>query len=239
MRLLQDAGVKNISVDLIIAYPSQTISDLQQDLSLLLSLKAQHISTYILSFETGTPLTRQLNLNKISALPDTLVENMYLTVARTLTSSGYEHYEISNFALPGFHSKHNSAYWTCDIPYLGFGPSAHSYDGKNSRTANVSNLTQYIYGIQSNAPIISEDNLTEENKFDEYLMTHLRTRQGIVLKNLSERFGQDKVDYLLAQAHPYISSGKMLLSDNQLHLTLSGIMTSDTIIANLMRPVNA
>ncbi len=235
IRLLQDVGFENISADLIFAYPEQTIEELEEDLQQLVETNVQHVSTYILSIEQGTLFHKMLQRGDFNALSDSFVETMYHHVSRTLREAGFDHYEISNFAKRGFQSKHNSAYWSCDIPYLGFGPAAHSYDGCSLRTSNVSNLLQYIHGIQSSAPIFSEDRLTEDNRYDEFVMTRLRTREGIHLLTLRRKFGNGKVDYLLSQARPYIQTEKLHFSNEWLRLTSYGIMISDSIFSDLMK----
>lgn len=235
IRLLQDSGFENLSADLIFAYPEQTVENLEDDLRQLIETNVQHVSTYILSFEQGTLLYKMLKRGDLISLSDSFIASMYDRVSRTLCEAGFDHYEISNFASEGFRSKHNSAYWSCDIPYMGFGPSAHSYDGCSLRMSNVSDLLQYIQGIQSEEPKVLEDRLTEDNRYDEFVMTRLRTREGIHLPTLRHKFGKEKADYLLRQAVSYVQTKKLQLSDDWLRLTSSGIMISDSIFSDLMK----
>lgn len=166
----------NVSIDLMFGLPGQTFDSWQRDVERAIALRPKHISLYSLMLEEGTAMTRLVEAGKIQLPPQECSEEMYLHLCETLAASGYRHYEISNFALPGFESRHNTAYWH-SAPYLGLGPGAHSYDGKRLRTANLPDTASYLRGDR---PFTTET-LTDTELREEYLMTRLRTDRGISL----------------------------------------------------------
>jgi len=171
---LRAAGVSNVSLDLIYGLPGQTLDSWRYSLKALISLKPQHISAYLLSYEEGTLLTSKLRHGEIEESPEELVGQMYASLCEETARAGYLHYEISNFALPGYEAKHNSAYWDM-TPYLGLGPGAHSFDG-TIRRENPANLKSYL-AAPENFAIAEEE--TDDNRFNDRLMTALRTARGI------------------------------------------------------------
>ena len=230
--LCQQHGFENISVDLIYGYPSQLTSNLSTSIDKLLSIRPKHISAYLLSYEKSTALYQQLIRHEISEINEETAREMYKMLHNKLTKAGYIAYEISNFALPGFDSKHNSAYWA-GKHYLGLGPAAHSYNG-STRKWNVSNLNTYLNGIKHNTEIATLETLTEKEKYNEYLLTALRTNQGISIEFLVQHFGQERMQLLKNQSLRYINNGLLAVSGNSLRLTLDGFLISDNIIADLM-----
>ena len=171
---LRSAGVENISLDLIYGLPGQTLDSWRYSLQELIALRPEHISAYLLSYEEGTLLTARLRSGKIKEAPEELVEQMYALLCEETARAGYNHYEISNFALPGYEAKHNSAYWDM-TPYLGLGPGAHSFDG-TTRRENPANLKNYLASPENFA--VAEDE-TADNRFNDRLLTALRTAKGI------------------------------------------------------------
>lgn len=232
---LRTAGFGNISIDLIYALPGQTGAMWEKDLETAIALRPEHISAYALSFEEGTPLYAKLKKGEIREADEELYIDMYATLVEKLKGAGYEHYEISNFSLPGKRARHNSSYWTGE-KYLGLGAGAHSFNGV-SRRINLPDILGYIHS--DNVPHETET-LSMANKYDEMVMTRLRTCDGINLEKAGQMFGAEATDYLVRSAKPYIDCGKMELVSTQggkrLKLTESGVFVSDEIISDLMNP---
>ena len=183
-------------------------------------------------YDEGTMLTSMLNKGIIKEIDDSLSLEMYKYIVWALKNAGFVHYEISNFCRPGFSSRHNSSYWH-SIPYLGVGAGAHSYDGY-SRQYNIESLNKYIAGAE---PI--KENLTVNEKYNEFVFTGLRTSEGISLDELSNRFGPACYEYCMVNAHKHIDSRRMVLlssdaGENILKLSPSGIYVSNDIISDLM-----
>ena len=149
---LRKAGIRNISIDLMYGFPSETLDDWQHDIEAAISLHVEHLSAYCLMIEEGTPLYRM----QTDPINEELERQMYYTLIDRLEAAGYEHYEISNFAHPGYRSRHNSSYWK-GTPYIGLGAAAHSYDGKSCRRWNVSDIHQYIEGIEKGQPCFEQE----------------------------------------------------------------------------------
>lgn len=232
-RMIQEIGIQNISLDLIYGIPDTGLEDLHRDLDALLALNPSHVSAYHLIYEEGTPLFTALEQGRVIELPEDISLEMGHIVSRRLTSEGYEHYEISNFALPGMRSRHNSSYWK-DLPYIGLGPSAHSYIAP-WRSSNPSNLDVYTQSLNTNGFLLREFELiTPDLAFEEYLMTRLRTSDGISLSVVSERFGSELSSALSVHIHRYLSEGLMVEKPNG-HIMLSsrGRDISDHIISTL------
>lgn len=229
---VHDAGIHNVSIDLIYGLPNQTLEDWQHDVNTAISLTKEtynshpavtHISSYCLSIEPGTHLYNMHARGKIVEVDEQTTLEMYSFLVDALEDAGFVHYEISNFALPGYHSRHNSAYWE-GSPYIGLGPAAHSYDGIATRRWNASDLKSYC----TNLPF-EEEHLTPSELYDELVMTRLRTREGLSLSMLTE----EQKFYILRQARRYEAT-KHLLIDDRIRLTRKGIFISDTIFSDLM-----
>lgn len=171
---LRAAGFSNISLDLIYGLPGQTLESWKQSLTELIALRPEHLSAYLLSYEEGTLLTAKLRAGKIIEASDELVEQMYAVLCEETARAGYRHYEISNFALPGYEARHNSAYWDM-TPYIGLGPGAHSFDG-TVRRENPQNLKQYLTDPEHFA--VTEEE-SDDNRYNDRLITGLRTSHGI------------------------------------------------------------
>ena len=239
VRRLQAAGITNISIDLIYGLPGQTLAQWEHDLDTAFSLGVQHLSAYSLSYEPGTALTRWRDEGRFREATDEESVAMYDLLCQRARQAGFEHYEISNFALPGYHSRHNSSYWT-GTSYLGFGPGAHSYDGLRTRRANLPNLNDYLSffssprgGREGAVPCVYET-LTTTELHNEAVMCGLRTARGIDLTAFATRFGQPRLDALLANAAPHLRAGRLILEAEHLHLAEHALMTSDDIMSDLM-----
>jgi oxygen-independent coproporphyrinogen-3 oxidase len=227
VRLCRKAGYTNISLDLIYGLPGQTFESWKQDVRQLLELNVPHLSAYALSYEDGTPLYRMLQEGRVTEISDSLSWRMYEYLMDTTAEKGFEHYEISNFAKPEKHSRHNSSYWD-GSPYLGLGPGAHSYDGDNVRRSNNTSLKDYV---QSDADVPHQlEVLTPEEKYDELVMTRLRTASGLPLSLLSP----EQRSYCMQMAEQHIQKGNLIHEDGVLHLSRRGIFISNSIISDLM-----
>lgn len=233
VRCMRSAGISNISIDLIYGIPGQTIDRWRANIEQAIALNPEHISAYALSYEEGTRLWQWRAQGKVTEVAEQLSVEMYNLLIDALQEAGYEHYEISNFAKPGFRSRHNSSYWAF-APYLGLGAAAHSYDGGGIRRFNCSNISRYMELVEQGNIAFDEEQLATYECYDEVVMLRLRTAEGIDLENLKSRFGTDAYDYLLRQAQSYIDSDLLRLNENRLVLTRKGIMTSNAIITDLM-----
>ena len=228
VKACKESGIENISLDLIYGLPGQTLEDWQRDVEQALSLDIKHLSAYALSFEEGTKLDRMLQQGLVEETEEELSRKMYNYLMKATSEANFLHYEISNFALPGFHSRHNSSYWE-GKPYLGLGAGAHSYDGQRSRRANLPDIKAYI-AAKDDVPNETEL-LTDEALYNEFIMTRLRTRKGIPLNELSE---EDRL-YCLSFAEPHLKHKLLSIQNEHLCLTKEGIFTSNDIISDLMK----
>lgn len=222
-------GISNVSIDLIYGLPTQTMEQWQADVRQALALDVQHLSAYSLSYEEGTPLWRMLEQGRIEEADEELSLCMYEHLIDSTRDAGLTHYEISNFCRPGRHSQHNSAYWH-GVPYLGFGPGAHSYDGMRTRRWNLSDLKGYVQAAGSMPPHQSEV-LTDDELYDETVMTRLRTSEGLSLDLLTASYRA----YCMAQAEPHLRAGRLEQAGSTIRLTRQGIFTSNDIISDLMK----
>lgn len=233
VRRLQRHGLTNISIDLIYGLPGETIGDWAYSLDQAIALGVKHISAYHLTYEEGTRLWRMQEQGLVSPIDEEQSVRSFELLREKLLAAGYEHYEISNFALPGYHSQHNSSYWKGTI-YIGIGPGAHSYDGNNRRW-NLSNLTDYIATPPGNDVPHEVEHLTTDERYDERIITELRTARGIDLTQLLADFGERYHAHCLRQAVPYINRGQLIhTDDNHLHLSPESIFISDAVMRDLL-----
>ncbi|MGC9150929.1 MAG: radical SAM family heme chaperone HemW [Microbacter sp.] len=222
----------NISIDLMFGLPQQTLQSWSETLKKAIQMGVQHISAYQLTIEKGTVLYRQIQQGKTRPASDEMSTNMYYMLVYTLKKAGFDQYEISNFALPSFHSRHNSSYWE-GKHYLGIGPSAHSFNGL-SRQWNVANHRLYMKGIENSHPNFEMEWLSEKEHFNEYVITSLRTAHGIDLETLTERFGIAAKEELLQKTEKYAESGWISTTQTHIKLTTKGFWFSDGIMVDLM-----
>jgi len=228
--LIQQAGFTNFSVDLIYGSPLLSHEELQKNIQYVLLKNIPHIACYALTVEEKTLLYKQIHKKKSLPIDETHQSEQFHIMVTMLEAAGYEQYEISNFAKPGYRSQHNSSYWK-GIAYWGFGPSAHSFDGLASRRWNVANNALYIQSIENNLIPYEEEILTPTQQLNEQIMIGLRTMEGISLKKLEDRFGIQQ--QLLAQAKTYIATGHIKLVDGHLMLSKEGKFFADGIAADL------
>jgi oxygen-independent coproporphyrinogen-3 oxidase len=200
--MAREAGFSNISIDLIYGGPTLDNEHWKKNVDKALSFDIPHFSCYALTVEPKTPLYKMIRSKKVPDTDPDQQATQFLLLMKWMEAAGYEHYEISNFAKPGFRSRHNSSYWQ-GKKYLGLGPSAHSYDGL-SRQWNVSNNNLYIRSLAKNELIFEKENLTTTQMLNEYIMTSLRTMEGIDLSSVSEKFGSVVSDTIRLKAAGYI-----------------------------------
>ena len=201
-RRCRNAGFRNISIDLMYGLPGESLETWKKDLDTAVSLMPEHISAYHLIYEEGTQLYRLKEENKVSEADEDLSNTLFETLISRLKENEYVHYEISNFCRPGMHSRHNSSYWT-GIKYIGCGPSAHSYDG-HSRQWNISSLEKYIDGINNGLNISEMEELDLYTRYNDFVITTIRTAWGMPLERLKTEFGDELYDYCLKMAKPHI-----------------------------------
>jgi oxygen-independent coproporphyrinogen-3 oxidase len=231
IRNMQDAGMTNISIDLIYGIPGLTDNKWQQNLDTFRQLSLPHLSAYALTVEAHTTLAWLIKKGRSQPVNEEQSINQFKILQGFAAQHGYEQYEISNFSLPGMYSKHNSAYWSGE-KYLGIGPAAHSFNG-NSRRWNVANSMTYINAIGEGKLCYEEEILTEKQKFNEYLLTSLRTIQGCDLSFIEKRFGVDYRENIEKAIAKNISSGKYILRNNNLILTPEGMLFADGLASDL------
>lgn len=229
---LRRAGIGNISIDLMFGFPGETMQDWLADIDRALSLAPEHISAYSLMYEEGTALQRMLEQGVIKEIDEELSLAMYDALTGRLARAGYEHYEISNFARPGFRSRHNSSYWHQE-PYIGLGAAAHSFDLR-SRQWNTADLEAYIGAIEKGRIPMEREPLDARTTYNDIVTTALRTSDGIPLERLTARLGAAFTEYLTKEAAPYIARGLMEQRGGNLHLTRRGIYISDAVMSDLM-----
>lgn len=226
------AGFQNISIDLMFALPSSSGTEWQHSLQCATELSPEHISAYNLTYEEDTPLYNELQKGNIEQISEEENIAQFEQLMQAMENAGYRHYEISNFAKPGYESKHNSSYWN-GTPYLGCGAAAHSYNGA-SRRWNISDIEQYIIGIEKEQPLFQEEHLSIQEKYNDTILTRLRTSKGICTKDIQENFGSDIAAYMAKAAAPHIASGCLEQSQGCISLTRKGIFISDYIIRDLI-----
>ena len=236
--ILRKVGIRNISIDLMYGFPDETLDDWLRDIDAALALDVDHISAYCLMIEEDTPLWRlQMKDEKLKMPDEELERQMYEVLIDKLTAAGYEHYEISNFAKPGYRSRHNSSYWQ-DIPYIGLGAAAHSYtvlEGSPSeRTAvrswNVADIQQYIKAIEHGELPSEQELIDADTHYNDRITVALRTSNGLDLTNLSNRHRR----YCLKESQRFLDDDLLQLHDNHLSLTRKGLFVSDYIMSSLI-----
>jgi oxygen-independent coproporphyrinogen-3 oxidase len=229
----QRMGLTNISIDLMYGLPGETLEDWTYSLEQAIALGVPHISAYHLTYEEGTRLWRMKEQGIVSAIDEEQSIGAFELLREKLLAAGYEHYEISNFALPGYHSRHNSSYWK-GIPYIGVGPGAHSYNGTDRRW-NLSSLTDYIATFPGEDVPHEVEHLSTEERYDERIITELRTARGIDLTSLLADFGDRYHAHCLRCATPYINRGQLIhTADDHLCLTRQSIVISDAVMRDLL-----
>ena len=225
---LRKTGIQNISIDLMYGFPGETMNEWETDIDKALALGVEHISAYCLMIEEGTPLYQFTIHNSQFTIDEELERQMYELLIDKLNDAGYEHYEISNFAKPGFHSRHNSSYWD-GTPYNGIGAAAHSYDIR-TRSWNVADIRSYINAIEGGKRPFEEERIDDNTRYNDTITVALRTREGINLQELQTKYK----DYCIQNASRFIEDGLLKNSRHHLSLTRKGLFVSDMIMSELM-----
>jgi len=230
---LRVAGFENISFDLIAGLPNQTLSGWQRNLHEALKLHPDHLSLYLLDVHEGTPLADQIRSGIRPQPDDDLAGEMYQMMVDEVSAAGYVHYEISNFSLPGFPSRHNTKYWTGE-PYYGFGCSAHSYDGGRRRWANERNVAKYLELIErEESSVVEHTDLNEEDARSESIFLGLRLMRGLDLQSYRSRFGRDLRDEYNSELARLRDAGLIEIDQDLMRLTKRGALLSNEVFATL------
>ena len=228
----QDFGLVNISVDLIYGSPTSNFEIWKDNLNKTIELQVPHVSSYALTVEPKTALEKWIENGKIRSPEETEQNQEFYYMKDFLKDNGFDHYEISNFGKPGFHSKHNSAYWKSE-PYLGIGPSAHSYNGHLERSWNIANNPIYIKNLNQNILPKEKEILTEKDRFNEMIMIGLRTIWGVDLNRINQNFSSEVIDYLNQEIKSKIESGILEIENNYLKIPEKHWFLADGIASDL------
>ncbi len=228
---IKNAGFTNFSVDLIYGSPLLSNDNWKKNVDILIEKKIPHISCYALTVEPKTALDKMIAQNKKQSVDAEKQAQQFLLLMDWMQLAGYEHYEISNFAKPGNRSKHNSSYWQ-GKKYYGFGPSAHSFDGR-TRKWNIANNALYIQSLKTKLIPFEEEILTPTQQLNEYIMTSLRTVEGLNLNIIKEKFGEKINSDLKVASEKWKTGGKLLVSNEKIILTKDGKLFADGIAADL------
>jgi oxygen-independent coproporphyrinogen III oxidase len=230
--LARDVGYTNISLDIIFGLPREVAQSPVHNLEQLLILNPEHISAYSLTMEPDTILSVLSAKGKMLSPDEDIAVDYFRFYMESLCDACYEHYEISNYARPGFRSKHNAAYWQSK-PYLGVGAGAHSYD-LQTRTANVSAIRKYMEGIINGTPFREREILTLKDKYHDYILTSIRTSEGISFAYIRKVFGENFLSHIRKYAGEYIESGMLISDGSVLKLSNTGKLWTDRISEKLM-----
>ena len=228
---IKQAGFTNFSVDLIYGSPILSDEDWNRNVDIVIEKNIPHISCYALTVEPKTALDKMIAQHKKENVDAEKQARQFLLLMDWMQEAGYEHYEISNFAKPGLRSKHNSSYWSGE-KYYAFGPAAHAFDGQRRRW-NVANNSLYIQSLQNNIIPFEEEVLTKTQQLNEYIMTTLRTMEGLNLNYVSEIFGEKESERIKSAGEKYVSAGKLKTVNNKLILTREGKLFADGIASDL------
>lgn len=223
VKAARKAGFKNISIDLIYGLPDVSVEEWGESVQKAIALGVEHISAYCLTVEENTLFGKR----GVQTADEEVVEREYDVMCGLLGEAGFEHYEVSNFALPGYRSRHNGAYWK-GTPYLGIGPGAHSYNGVDMRSWNPPTVGAYLAGAGA-----EKESLSEGELYDEYVMVRLRTCEGVDLEEVKRAFGADRKEYFWRRAVRFVSEGILMQSGNRVAFTEHGWLVSDSVIEEL------
>jgi len=228
------SGIDNVTIDLIYGIPGMSLADWESNLDFTFSFGIKHLSAYHLTFEQGTVFGKMLEKGLISEIDENDSTAQFNLLADKAAKAGFIQYEISNFGKPGYFSIHNSNYWK-QVSYLGLGPSAHSFNGF-TRQWNLRDLKGYIKAVNTGKPFFESEELDTRTRFNEYMMTSLRTMWGIDLEYIEKMFEKEGYDYVINLSGKFKNYGLMKQEKNSLVLTNQGMLISDNIISEFMMP---
>ena len=231
VRLSQDMGFENISIDLIYGLPNATIESWKNNLRQAFRLEVPHLSCYTLTVEPNTALAKFIEKGRMKNVSEALFEEQFEILIQKTAEMGYQQYEISNFCKDAYYAAHNTSYWF-GKKYLGVGPSAHSYDGQK-RQWNVAHIKNYINSVNNGKVLSESEAITPLTRYNEYIMTRLRTQWGVSISDVNERFGKKAASHFTAAISKYLKSGHLQSLDDTILLTKKGKFISDGIIAEL------
>lgn len=226
---IHKGGIDNFSVDLIYTLPGQTVTSWTYSMETMLALAPRHFSAYMLTYEPRTRLTAMANSGKIVPIDEDTAVEMYKILIEIACKAGYDHYEISNFSLPGFRSRHNSSYWK-NTPYLGLGPAAHSFDGK-IRKVNFPDIRKYIEAIEKDREASTIEKESRTDIYNDLVITALRTKEGLDFNNVA----RGRRRQFLCDAFPYLRRGELVVNDNHFSIPEKHWLISDAILRDLMQ----
>ena len=231
VKRVQDAGFENITIDLIYGYPLLTDEKWESNLQCLTNFDIPHLSSYAMTVEPQTALASFIRKGKQKAMDETQSAKQFIKLIKHLEQEGYDHYEISNFAKPGSYSKHNANYWA-GVPYLGIGPSAHSFNGQ-TRQWNCANNARYLAEIAAGKIPAEIEVLTIANKINEYIMTSLRTKTGMDMRKINETFGEEYSVVIKKGLDKFLAQGWLDINEHLVALTHEGKLFADHIASEL------
>lgn len=227
----QDAGFENLTIDLIYGYPLLSNEKWESNIQTAIQLQVPHLSAYALTIEPRTALAHAITKGKQPTVNEEQSAEQFLALLEKLTQNGFEHYEISNYSLPGKYAVHNTNYWK-GVAYLGIGPSAHGFDGSN-RYINIANNSKYLESIGHGQLPETIEQLSKADRFNEYVMTSLRTMWGLDLQKIENDFGKGRAAQLNKDIKPYLSTEKAYIADSKIYLSNSGKLFADGIASAL------
>ena len=233
IQLVREAGISNFSIDLIFGTPGLTNEEWKKNVQTVIDLEIPHVACYALTVEPKTALQKMIVLKKKEDVDSDQQAEQFAILMDMMQKAGYEHYEISNFAKPGFRSRHNSSYWQGE-KYIGIGPSAHSYDGEN-RQWNVANNVIYIKAIRQHDLPVEIESLSDADKLNEYVMVSLRTIEGMDLHFIEERFSRKERERIETIIETILQKGTIKRSGNKVILTDAGKLLGDAITVQLFK----
>lgn len=231
VKAAQDAGFENITIDLIYAIPGLTNDRWRKNLDSAIELHVPHISAYCMTIEEKTVFGKWEKAGKLNPTEDKVAHEHYQFLVKALSESGFEHYEVSNFGKPNRHSKHNTSYWK-GLPYVGLGPSAHSFDGMNKRSWNINNNAVYTREIHQNRIPAEFEILSQKDFYNEKIMTGLRTALGIQPEQILKQFGINVNELFEEEIQRYQQQGWLLKTDNSIRLSEEGFFRADRIASD-------
>jgi oxygen-independent coproporphyrinogen III oxidase len=231
VKRVQDEGFNNITIDLIYGTPTLSNEQWKKNLDISFSLDVPHVSAYCLTVEDRTALAKMVRMKKAPPVDDQKSAEQFMMLMSEMKDHDFIHYEISNFCKEGYYSRHNSSYWK-GAHYLGLGPSAHSYDGR-TRQWNVANNARYIKALEEGRTDHETEELSKEQRYNEYILTTLRTTWGTDLGHIEKYFGKDLVRHCLTESDEHFSAGVLVRKENHLFLTEQGKLVADRIASDL------
>ncbi|MEW5845133.1 MAG: radical SAM family heme chaperone HemW [Bacteroidota bacterium] len=232
IRAFKGIGISNISIDLIYGLPNSTLKSWEHSLQMAFEMGIQHLSCYHLTYEDGTPLTRKVTKGSVKPLDEVGSIAQFDLLREMANNNGFVHYEISNLSKPGYISRHNSGYWLGE-EYLGLGPSAHSYN-KMMRWWNPPSIREWEKSIHQGTEVLNKENIDELTRFNELLITRLRTMWGVNLNDVANGFNNEISIYLRNKIHPFILSGKIVMENDKIFIPPQHYFISDSIVTELL-----